>query len=652
MKESQVLPKKGLSVADALEKLHGIRQYLLLFGGGFILAGAQIAQQSLPLAACLVAALPFGMQSVAAALGALVGYLTFSGGVISVEFIALSFLMLAAIAVFQGTQLPAKRYFMPAMMMGVCAVLGAIYILGGNPSAANLSIWAMKILLSGVSVFAFRAALSGSRRAKLYLAAALISGAAGITLYINVGLLCAGAIMVASPELALIAVAGFALDLTGNFANCASIALLLPSVLSRTLHLRSKVQRAALCAAVSLAVLLFFGQASVGAVLSVVVGASAGILLQQRNLLSAGVNASPQEIAAQHLGDAAMVLESLQRMLPEEEIPASQSEADCIYDGAADRVCRCCPRFHRCWEHEAAATYSALTGAARMIIERGAALAEDFPQSFRDTCCHMEGFLTAINQEMEGMLYRRRYRVQMSECRQVVSQQFGYMAGFLRDMQAESAQMERLETAYVPRIGVSTAGKNGNRIVGDHGACFMGRGSNYYVLLCDGMGTGKAAATLSGETIRMLSMLLKSGIDSEAALRVINGAFILRGTGCFATVDLLHVDLNTGEAELLKWGAAPSYLRMDSDVKRIGTALPPPGVGVGGDHAPESYRLSLGRGELLVLVSDGVEGEYTETTVEAFTGDSPRELAAVLIASAGADDDMTAVAISLQARAS
>ena len=104
------------------------------------------------------------------------------------------------------------------------------------------------------------------------------------------------------------------------------------------------------------------------------------------------------------------------------------------------------------------------------------------------------------------------------------------------------------------------------------------------------------------------------------------------------------------EAELLKWGAAPSYLRCGDTVKKLGTASLPPGVGVGGDHAPERYRLSLRGGEMLVLVSDGA-GD-AESTVAGFAGDSPRELAALLIAGLPAEDDMTAVTVALAPRAS
>ena len=226
------------------------------------------------------------------------------------------------------------------------------------------------------------------------------------------------------------------------------------------------------------------------------------------------------------------------------------------------------------------------------------------------------------------------------------------MEEYLRDMQAELQAPERPKPIYQPVIGISTAGKDGNAVNGDRGTCFAGVRSDYYVVLCDGMGTGMEAAALSNDTIRLIRRLLNGGISAESALRIVNGTYLLRGTGCFATVDLLRIDLEHAEAELYKWGSAPSYLREGEKVRKIGTAALPPGVGVGGDHSPERYRLSLRRGEMLVLVSDGASEEETESAIAAFSGDSPRELAALLIAGISAEDDMTAVAISLRPRIS
>ena len=217
-------------------------------------------------------------------------------------------------------------------------------------------------------------------------------------------------------------------------------------------------------------------------------------------------------------------------------------------------------------------------------------------------------------------------------------------------MQAELGAPQPDAPRYRAVTGICTAGRHGAAANGDRGACFPGPRNDYYVLLCDGMGTGEPAAGLSADCVHLLGDLLRAGVAPLDALRILNGTYLLRGDGCFSTVDLLHIDLTSGEAELLKWGAAPSYLRCGDTVKKLGTASLPPGVGVGGDHAPERYRLSLRGGEMLVLVSDGA-GD-AESAVAGFAGDSPRELAALLIAGLPAEDDMTAVAVALAPRAS
>ena len=315
------------------------------------------------------------------------------------------------------------------------------------------------------------------------------------------------------------------------------------------------------------------GAGSTANLLGIALGYAVGWLLIRTGLPSPSFAATARESAAHSLGDAAEVIDALRGQMDASGQPhLAQSEADSVYDGAADRVCRCCSKFHRCWEHAADQTYYALTGAAKTILERGVATPEDFPESFRESCCHLDGFLTAVNQELEGMLYRRRYRMQMQEAQQVVSQEFSCVAEFLRDRQEEIHEPEHGRGAYAPVTGVSTARKRGNLANGDRGVCFAGPRADYYVLLCDGMGSGREAAALSSETVHFLKKLLYAGMGPENALQVLNGAFLLRGNGCFATVDLVRVDLASGEAELLKWGGAPSYLRENERlVKKMGS---------------------------------------------------------------------------------
>ena len=115
------------------------------------------------------------------------------------------------------------------------------------------------------------------------------------------------------------------------------------------------------------------------------------------------------------------------------------------------------------------------------------------------------------------------------------------------------------------------------------------------------------------------------------------------------TVDLAEVRLTSGKVDLYKWGAAPSYLISGVEAERIGTATPPPGLSVT-DYRETRDRLSLRRGQYLVMVSDGVgEGEALRCCMNG-VGRTPGEIAAALL-SAGrtvGQDDATVVAVRLE----
>ena len=71
-------------------------------------------------------------------------------------------------------------------------------------------------------------------------------------------------------------------------------------------------------------------------------------------------------------------------------------------------------------------------------------------------------------------------------------------------------------------------------------------------------------------------------------------------------MDLAEIRLDSGRIFLYKWGAAPSWILRKTGAEKIGTATPPPGISVT-DMRETVLRLSLRRGEVLVLLSDGVE---------------------------------------------
>ena len=122
-------------------------------------------------------------------------------------------------------------------------------------------------------------------------------------------------------------------------------------------------------------------------------------------------------------------------------------------------------------------------------------------------------------------------------------------------------------------------------------------------------------------------------------------------------MDLLRLDLFTGEGASTSSGAAPTYVRRGGSVSRVtGCALPrgPLHRGAGG---PDVSRLQLEPGDVVVLVSDGVtdrrDDQWLRAALSAFNGESPKDLARSLVSPGEgetADDDRTALVVRVDRR--
>ena len=318
-----------------------------------------------------------------------------------------------------------------------------------------------------------------------------------------------------------------------------------------------------------------------------------------------------------------------------------------VYDYAAEQVCRCCVRNAQCWEQNAEDTYRDLCAAGEAVVQRGAALREDLPERFTARCCHTEGFLTAVNQSLDAQLAQRREESRRAESRRVAAGQYLALERLLAVL---SKPAPKTPLCFSPELAVGSACRVGNEISGDRGGACRDRFGHFYVLLCDGMGTGSEARSESDRAVRLLTAFLETGLEADTALELLNGFYVLRRDSVFSTLDLLKLDLRAGTGTLYKWGAAPSYLRRSGGVEKIGTATPPPGLEAARGRVPGQYELSLREGETLVMVSDGAWGEETARRLADFTEGSVRDLASCLITmgETDAEDDRTAVAVRLR----
>jgi stage II sporulation protein E len=210
---------------------------------------------------------------------------------------------------------------------------------------------------------------------------------------------------------------------------------------------------------------------------------------------------------------------------------------------------------------------------------------------------------------------------------------------------------------YQVNIGVAKTGKGGSMVCGDSHAFVPLRGGEFAFMLSDGMGAGAQAACESSTALSLLEHLLESGLGRELAVKTVNSLMMLRFPGdSFATLDMITLDLYSGQAEFMKIGAPPSFIKRGRRVSLVrANSLP---VGIIKDIDVTSVTKKLLPGDLLVMVSDGMLDAYSgpggkeEWLKEVLqeTGEmEPRDLAGLLLqlATTGAGgaaqvpDDMT-----------
>ncbi|MBP3453475.1 MAG: SpoIIE family protein phosphatase [Clostridia bacterium] len=198
----------------------------------------------------------------------------------------------------------------------------------------------------------------------------------------------------------------------------------------------------------------------------------------------------------------------------------------------------------------------------------------------------------------------------------------------------EEARVLLTETPlWAVESGMAACGVDGSRENGD--TYWLGQlaDGRYLAALSDGMGHGALARQESGQTVTLLRLCLEAGYTRAQTLTAVNGMMLLASRGeRFSTVDLVTIDLWTGQATLDKLGAAASrLLRGRSMTELTGDALP---LGILESVDSRTCMLRLHAGDELVLMTDGVEDAFAS---KAELDDAIRDATSEPSAQAAAD---------------
>ncbi len=210
---------------------------------------------------------------------------------------------------------------------------------------------------------------------------------------------------------------------------------------------------------------------------------------------------------------------------------------------------------------------------------------------------------------------------------------------------SEASYDERSPVIFSPcatlkaESSVSLLCKGGETVSGDTVISFNDGNGNFYALISDGMGSGEAACKSSTVTAELIRNFMLSGIDEVLAVRLAGESLAPICDECFSTVDLLKIDLSTGNAGFTKNHAAASYILRNGSVYCCSAHSLP--IGISSEASPEHTKLKLAEGDTVVMISDGIAGENLPDIIGLCADLTPRELAERIMAKSvgGADED-------------
>ena len=164
---------------------------------------------------------------------------------------------------------------------------------------------------------------------------------------------------------------------------------------------------------------------------------------------------------------------------------------------------------------------------------------------------------------------------------------------------------EKAEPKFKIIIGSATTTKKNSDESGDSNIRLKLHDGKYMLAISDGMGSGKDAKKSSTTVINMLKRLLTTGFDKDTSIGLINSAISMNSEKeTYATIDISIIDLSSGNLEMVKNGACPTFIKSDKSVEVVKAVSFPAGVLDKIDLVV--YDKDLKNDDIIIMCSDGI----------------------------------------------
>ncbi len=591
-------------------KVHRGVRYLIRFWAGFFAGAASLGNFCQPVCLGLILA-SSGATSVLLALGSICGYALFwdSAGLQGILWTVLA--LPCALVLGERPVVKRVKLLLPSIGTLIVSASGvAFQLLLADDTPVPMFL--LRVVLGGATAYLFQKLREGKDPMARWVGCGfgvLALSQVSLFRFLGLGYLAAGALAVgaAFPAAAL---AGLALDLA-QITKLPMTAVLCGAWLVRTVELKPGWLRAFAPAGACLIGAWLTGVWELSALPGLLLGGAVGLYLPSGQKIAH--RRGETGLAQVRLELTAGVFSQMEQLLLEAGEPPLDEAA--LVMKAAERACGNCANRKNCADRDIVSQMPPL------ILHRPLLNQQDLPVK-----CKKSGrLLTEVHRSQEQLRALKAGRERQRECREAVVQQYQFLSDYLMNLSDDLATRGNASVQrFTPEVAVYANRRQEDN--GDRCLWFPGTNNRYYMLLCDGMGTGLGAVDEGKTAAALLKKLLSAGFPPQYALRSLNSLCILRGRSGAVTVDLAAVQLDTGKATLYKWGAAPSYLLFGSGGERLGNPGPPPGLSLDGQQEAATP-FTMRRGQWLVMASDGVAGEEILTRWGAQMELTPGELA-------------------------
>lgn len=192
--------------------------------------------------------------------------------------------------------------------------------------------------------------------------------------------------------------------------------------------------------------------------------------------------------------------------------------------------------------------------------------------------------------------------------------------------------------SYYTLHGMAKIEKEKSKISGDNFLVMDIPGGKKGILLSDGMGSGEEAYWVSKGILEMAEVLLEAGVSAQLCVDIINALVTSNNdTIKFGTLDMSIIDIYTGNMEMVKAGAASTYIiHRNSLVTCAPTSLP---LGVLNQINTNHFKGDLTDETFIVMLTDGVtevieeadKGAYIQKIINESKSRNPKELAQTIL---------------------